>query len=67
MNITDQITKVVKSFKPVEVKTEIKNPAVNYQSPTNIFYIESVKLNELCDNCLKISTDSLKETEKTRS
>lgn len=41
MSITDEVTKVVKVFKPIELATEIKNPVVNYQSPTNNFYFNS--------------------------
>ena len=44
MSITDEAVKIVKSFKPFDIKTEIKNPTINYQSPTNNFYFKSIKI-----------------------
>ncbi len=38
MNLSDTIIKIIKSFKPIEAKTQIKNPVINYKSPTNYVF-----------------------------
>ncbi|HVZ67065.1 MAG TPA: hypothetical protein VG917_02280 [Patescibacteria group bacterium] len=42
MSVTDEVAKIVKSIKPIDIKTEIKNPSfapvINYNSPTNNNY-----------------------------
>lgn len=52
MGITDEVAKIIKSFKPIEIKTEIKNPSiapvVNYKSPTNnVYNFQTLELNNV--------------------
>ena len=48
MGIIDDVTKIIGSFKPVDIKTEIKNPTisptVNYKSPTTNINFQSVEI-----------------------
>lgn len=72
MSIIDEVTKIVKSFKLIDIKTEIKNPTIapviNYKSPTNSNFnfqsleINNTQLNQLADKV----TDNLMETFKAQ-
>ena len=68
MSITDTAAKIVESFKPIEVKTEIKNPVVNYKTQTNNFYFQSCEinreqLNQVIEQVAQKMVNELKQTE----
>ncbi len=72
MSFIDDVAKIIGSFKPIDIKTEIKNPTIapvlSYQSPTNnTFNFQSVEINNTQLNTMadKI-TDTLIEGIKMR-
>lgn len=71
MSVTDEVAKIVKSFKPIDIKGEIKNPTiapvVNYQSPTNNTYnfqsvqMDNTQLNIMVDKISDNLIEGIKE------
>lgn len=65
MSIIDEVAKIVKSFKPVEIKSEIKNPSfapiINYKPTTNNFNVGSIEMSNVqLNNAVdKISDDNI--------
>lgn len=58
MSIMDTAAKIVKSFKPFEVKVKIKKPIINYKNPTHNLTIQS---GEISSSQLNIIAEKISE------